>query len=416
MLQSNLFTKTRREDPKDEVAKNAKLLIRGGFINKEMAGVYSFLPLGLRVLNKITGIIREEMNAVGGQEISMTALQNLDVWKKTGRADDEVVDVWFKTNLKEGGELGLGFTHEEPITNMLLSHISSYRDLPISVFQFQTKFRNETRAKSGLIRGREFLMKDLYSFHGSLEEHNSFYDQAKQAYLNIFRRTGIGDQTYITFASGGSFSASSDEFQTLSEAGEDIIYLSREKNIAINKEVCTDELLAKMGINRESLEEVKSIEVGNIFHLGTKFSGPLALNFIDQAGEIKPVIMGSYGLGPSRLMGTIAEVLSDDKGIIWPKEVAPFDVHIIVIGGEDSEAMTEATKLASKLEASGLEVLLDDRDRPAGEKFADADLYGIPTRVVISPKTLEEGAIEVKDRKTGEVKKLSEEELLESFK
>jgi len=415
-LQSNLFTKTRREDPKDEVAKNAKLLIRGGFINKEMAGVYSFLPLGLRVLNKITGIIREEMNAVGGQEISMTALQNLDVWKKTGRADDEVVDVWFKTNLKEGGELGLGFTHEEPITNMLLSHISSYRDLPISVFQFQTKFRNETRAKSGLIRGREFLMKDLYSFHGSLEEHNSFYDQAKQAYLNIFRRTGIGDQTYITFASGGSFSASSDEFQTLSEAGEDIIYLSREKNIAINKEVCTDELLAKMGINRESLEEVKSIEVGNIFHLGTKFSGPLALNFIDQAGEIKPVIMGSYGLGPSRLMGTIAEVLSDDKGIIWPKEVAPFDVHIIVIGGEDSEAMTEATKLASKLEASGLEVLLDDRDRPAGEKFADADLYGIPTRVVISPKTLEEGAIEVKDRKTGEVKKLSEEELLESFK
>ena len=416
MLQSNLFTKTRREDPKDEVAKNAKLLIRGGFINKEMEGVYSFLPLGLRVLNKITGIIREEMNAVGGQEISMTALQNLDVWKKTGRADDEVVDVWFKTNLKEGGELGLGFTHEEPITNMLLSHISSYRDLPISVFQFQTKFRNETRAKSGLIRGREFLMKDLYSFHGSLEEHNSFYDQAKQAYLNIFRRTGIGDQTYITFASGGSFSASSDEFQTLSEAGEDIIYLSREKNIAINKEVCTDELLAKMGINRESLEEVKSIEVGNIFHLGTKFSGPLALNFIDQAGEIKPVIMGSYGLGPSRLMGTIAEVLSDDKGIIWPKEVAPFDVHIIVIGGEDSEAMTEATKLASKLEASGLEVLLDDRDRPAGEKFADADLYGIPTRVVISPKTLEEGAIEVKDRKTGEVKKLSEEELLESFK
>lgn len=415
-MQSNLFTKTRREDPKDEVAKNAKLLIRGGFINKEMAGVYSFLPLGLRVLNKITGIIREEMNAVGGQEISMTALQNLDVWKKTGRADDEVVDVWFKTNLKEGGELGLGFTHEEPITNMLLSHISSYRDLPISVFQFQTKFRNETRAKSGLIRGREFLMKDLYSFHGSLEEHNSFYDQAKQAYLNIFRRTGIGDQTYITFASGGSFSASSDEFQTLSEAGEDIIYLSREKNIAINKEVCTDELLAKMGINRESLEEVKSIEVGNIFHLGTKFSGPLALNFIDQAGEIKPVIMGSYGLGPSRLMGTIAEVLSDDKGIIWPKEVAPFDVHIIVIGGEDSEAMTEATKLASKLEASGLEVLLDDRDRPAGEKFADADLYGIPTRVVISPKTLEEGAIEVKDRKTGEVKKLSEEELLESFK
>jgi prolyl-tRNA synthetase len=416
MLQSKLFTRTRREDPKDEVAKNAKLLIRGGFINKEMAGVYSFLPLGLRVLNKIEGIIREEMNAIGGQEISMTALQNLEVWKKTGRDSDDIVDVWFKTELKDGGKLGLGFTHEEPITEMVRSHIKSYRDLPVLVYQFQTKFRNETRAKSGLIRGREFLMKDLYSFHQSNESHQEFYDRAKQAYFNIFARAGIGETTFVTRASGGTFSSSSDEFQTVCEAGEDVIYLARDKKIAINKEVCTDEVLSEMGISRAELEEVKAVEVGNIFHLGTKFSGPLGLCFVDDKGESKPVIMGSYGLGPARLMGTIVEVLADQKGIVWPKEVAPFDVHIVAIGYEDSAVKYAADQLAGELETNGFETLLDDREASAGEKFGDADLLGIPTRVVISPKTIEDGKLEVKDRRSGEVKKISAAELLDRLK
>lgn len=412
MLQSKLFTKTRREDPKDEVAKNARLLIRAGFINKEMAGVYSFLPLGLRVLNRINAIIREEMDAIGGQEIHMSALQNPEPWKKTGRFSDEVVDNWFKTKLKDGGELGLGFTHEEPLTSLMRNHINSYKDLPALPYQIQTKFRNEERAKSGLMRGREFLMKDLYSFHANVDGHDAFYEQAKEAYLNIFRRAGIGDLTFVTFASGGSFAKYSHEFQTLCETGEDTIYLSREKGLAINKEVYNEEVLADLGVTKDELEEVAAVEVGNIFHLGTRFSDALDLSFIDESGADKPVVMGSYGIGPARLMGTIVETLADDKGIVWPKEVAPFDVHIVAIGGADSEALAAALSLAEKMEAKGLEVLIDDREASAGAKFSDADLLGIPIRVVLSPKTLEEGVLEVKDRASGEVKKISESELI----
>jgi len=415
MLQSKLFTKTRREDPKDEVAKNAKLLIRGGFINKEMAGVYSFLPLGLRVLNKINGIIREEMNSIGGQEVFLSALQNPEPWKKTGRWNEDVLDVWFKTIMKDGSEVGLGTTHEEPLTNLMLNHISSYKDLPLAVFQFQTKFRNEERAKSGLMRTREFLMKDLYSFHTSQEDLDSFYERAQVAYENIYRRTGLGDLTFATFASGGTFSKYSHEYQTVCESGEDTIYVSKENKIAVNLEVYNDEVLAELNLKKEDLKEKKAVEVGNIFKLGTKYSAAIGLEYTDEAGEKKPVIMGCYGIGPSRVMGTIVETLADDKGIVWPKEVAPFDAHLVVIGGEGSEAMTAAVKLAETLEAAGLEVLIDDRDKGAGEKFSDADLLGIPTRIVISPKTLEEGKIEVKDRATGEVKKLSESELLSLF-
>jgi len=415
MRQSQLFTKTRKEAPTGEVAKNAELLIRGGFIHKEMAGVYSYLPLGLRVIENIKQIIREEMNAIGGQEISMTALQDKNLWEKSNRWDDAVMDNWFKTKLKNGNELGLATTHEEPLTNILTEYISSYRDLPTYIYQFQTKFRNELRAKSGIMRGREFLMKDLYSFSKTEKEFKDFYEQCAEAYMKIFRRVGVGEITYRTFASGGSFSKFSDEFQTVTEAGEDTIYLNRKKNIAVNKEVYNDEILKDLGLSKSDLEEVKAIEVGNIFPLGTKFSDALGLTFTDESGEKNPVIMGSYGIGLGRLMGSIVEVLSDEGGIIWPREVAPFQAHLILLGQEDKvRSLAEETYKA--LTSKGIEVLYDDREARAGEKFADSDLIGIPTRIIVGDKTLGSKTFEVKDRVTGEISQKSLEELVSELK
>ncbi len=408
MKQSHLFTKTRREAPKDEVAKNAQLLIRAGFINKEMAGVYSYLPLGLRVLNKIVGIIREEMNAIGGQEVSLTALQDKKNWEISGRWNDAVVDNWFKTTLKNGTELGLGFTHEEALTALMRDHIRSFRDLPVAAYQFQTKFRNEARAKSGIMRGREFLMKDLYSFCRDQKEQDAFYEKAKQAYVRIFDRLGIGAETYITFASGGSFSKYSHEFQTVTEAGEDLIYVHEGKKIAVNKEVLNDEVLADLGIDRAELVEKKAVEVGNIFSLGTKFSEPLGLVYTNEAGKPTPVVMGSYGIGPGRVMGTIVEVHADDKGLVWPEAVAPFAVHLIALNKKSADGAEDVVKKAAdelyeKLTKKGVEVLYDDRDATAGEKFGDSDLIGIPVRYTLSMKTFAEDSIEKKDRLTGKV-------------
>ncbi len=413
MRQTQLFTKTKKEAPTDEVSRNAELLIRAGFIDKEMAGVYNFLPLGQAVVKKIENIIREEMNAIGGQEITMSSLQNKETWEKTNRWSDEVVDNWFKTKLKNETELGLGFTHEEPITNMLKGFISSYRDLPVFVYQFQTKFRNETRAKSGIMRTREFVMKDLYSFSENEKEHNEFYEKAKNAYLNIFKRVGIGHITYLTFASGGVFSKYSHEFQTLTGAGEDIIYIDRDKNIAINKEVYTDEVIENLGLNKDNLVEEKAVEVGNIFTLGTRFSDALDLKYQDENGEKKSVFMGSYGIGPARIMGTIVETLSDDKGIIWPETVAPFLVHLLVLG-EDEEVLTEANKIYEELLKNKTEVLFDDRlGLSPGEKFADADLLGMPIRLVVSSRSLKENGIEYKRRNEEKGKIISLAELLE---
>jgi len=390
MRQSELFTKTRKEAPADEVAKNAILLSRAGFIHKEMAGVYSFLPLGLRVLNKINSIIREEMNKLGSQELSLTALQNPEIWKKSERWEQ---DVWFKTSLSGGGEVGLGWTQEEEITRIMSRYISSYKDLPTSAYQIQTKFRNEERVKSGIMRGREFLMKDLYSFHEDEKCLDEFYDRAKGAYKNVFDRVGLGDKTYITFASGGAFSKYSHEFQTVSGSGEDTIYLSSEKNIAINKEVYAEEVLSDLELNKDALKEEKAIEVGNIFKLGTKFSSVLDLNFTDKEGNKKPVVMGCYGIGPSRLVGAVAEILSDEKGLVWPEEVAPFAVHLISLGKNE-----EAQKIYENLCDAGVEVLYDDREASAGEKFADSDLIGIPLRAIISEKSLAAGGVEIKKR------------------
>lgn len=397
MKRSQMFIKTRRDAPADEAAKNAQLLIRAGFVHKEMAGVYSYLPLGLKVLNNISEIIREEMNAIDGQEILMPALQVKERYEATDRWSDEVVDNWFKTQLANGSELGLGFSHEENLVPLLKNFLNSYKDLPLAVYQIQNKFRNELRSKSGLMRGREFLMKDLYSFSLSPEQHDAYYERAKQAYKNVFERVGLGDRTFMTFASGGSFSKFSHEYQTLSEAGEDTIYLSRDKAVAINKEVYTDEVIAELGLDKSQLEEVKAIEVGNIFSLGTKFSDPFELAVPDEKGQLQTLIMGCYGIGVSRLMGTIAELMSDEQGLVWPENIAPARVYLAQIGNDDS-VVSAADELYSSLNAHGIEVLYDDRDVRPGEKFADAELMGIPYRVVVSAKTLEQGKIELKKR------------------
>jgi len=401
MRQSHLFTKTRKSPPKDEVAKNAELLIRGGYIHKEMAGVYSYLPLGLRVFNKIIQIIREEMNAIGGQEIALSALQSPTVWKESGRWSDEAIDVWFKTELKGGGELGLATTHEEPLTALIAEYVQSYKDLPKYVYQFQTKFRNELRAKSGILRTREFVMKDLYSFSKDEREFRTFYEQCAKAYEKIFARVGIGGITYRTFASGGSFSKYSDEFQCLCDAGEDIVYVHEKKKLAVNREVYKDEVLQDLGMKKDELVEKKAIEVGNIFPLGTRFSEALGLKYKDEKGAEIPAVMGSYGIGPGRLMGTIVEALSDDKGIVWPEEVAPFAVHLIAITGGNKDVAAEADRLYELLQENRVEVLFDDRDLRAGEKFADSELIGIPKRVIISEKTMAEGGVEVAPRTGG---------------
>lgn len=407
MLQSALFTKTRREAPKDEVSKNAQLLIRAGYIHKEMAGVYSYLPLGLQVLKKIENIIREEMNAIGGQEVLLTTLQDPKVWQASGRWSDKEVDIWFKSKLAGGGEVGIANTHEEPLANLLTQHVHSHKDLPLYIYQIQNKFRNELRAKSGLIRGREFIMKDMYSFVRSEEELLRFHEKCAGAYMKIFSRVGTGELTYRTFASGGSFSKYSDEFQTLSGAGEDTIYVDKGKRIGVNKEVYTDEVLHDLGLSKDSLQEERAIEVGNIFKLGTRFSNAAGLFFKDESGNEQPVIMGSYGIGLGRLMGTIVEVLSDEKGIVWPRSVSPFVFHLVSLPGAKEQSET----LYKTLMKEHIEVLFDDRPVQAGEKFSDSDLIGIPYRIVMSEKNAERGRYEIAERKTGKAKEVTEKEL-----
>lgn len=416
MRQTKLFTKTRKEAPADEASKNAELLIRAGFVHKEMAGVYAYLPLGLRVMNKISNIIRDEMNKLGALEMKLTVLQDPEVWKKTDRWNDDVVDNWFKTKLKNDTELGLGFTHEEPLTDVLKNHISSYKDLPIAAYQIQAKFRNELRAKSGVMRGREFLMKDMYSFSKSEEEHNAFYKEVQKAYKRAYDRLGIGHLTYMTFASGGTFAKYSHEFQTLTAAGEDVIYVDEETGLAVNHEVLNDEVLSSLNLTRSKLVENKAVEVGNIFTLGYKYSEPLGLTFTDADGTKKPVFMGSYGMGPSRIMGTIAEVLSDDKGLIWPKEVAPFLVHLISAGADDDAVRTKADELYDLLVANNIDVLYDDRDISAGAKFSDSDLIGIPFRVIVGKRSLESGDIELKERRDEKTRMIRPEDLLSELK
>jgi len=413
MRQSQLFTKTRKEAPKDEVSKNAQLLIRAGYAYKEMAGVYGYLPLGLRVLENIKRIVREEMNKLGGQELVMTSLQRKELWESTDRWDDKKVDVWFKSELKAGGEVGFGWSHEEPITEMMKQYLTSYRDLPAYVYQFQTKMRNELRAKSGIMRGREFVMKDMYSYTTDKEAHQKFYDSAIDAYHRVYQRLGLGDRTFLTFASGGAFTQFSHEFQTICDAGEDTVYLHPAKKIAINKEVLQDEVLAQLGVRREELEEVKAVEVGNIFDFGGVKSEQMGLYYQNEAGDKTPVHLGSYGIGVTRLMGTMVEVFADAKGIVWPENVAPFDVHLVELSNDNDDVAADAKELYRELTEAGVQVLWDDRPSVrAGEKFADSDLIGIPLRIVVSEKTLAAGKYECVERATGKVEHKSLSELI----
>jgi prolyl-tRNA synthetase len=414
MRRSQLFTKTRHDAPADEVAKNAQLLIRAGFIHKEMAGVYAYLPLGLRVLEKIKQIVREEMNAIDSQELIMTNLQHKDIWETTGRWDEKVVDVWFKTQLQNGTPLGLAWSHEEPITNMMKSYISSYRDFPVSVYQFQTKLRNELRSKSGIMRGREFVMKDMYTYARSSEELEKLYSQAKEAYLRVFDRIGLGEITYITAASGGAFTKYSHEFQTITEAGEDVIYVNKEKKVAINEEVYTDEDLAELGLEKGHLEKVVAAEVGNIFNFGTEKSEQLGLYFTDEEGQEKPVYLGSYGIGITRLMGVVAERFADEKGLVWPKNIAPFDVYLARLGNSE-EIVKNADEIYSRLTDSGISVIYDDRDERAGAMLKDADLIGTPYRLVISDKTIAQNSVEIKRRTQDDVQLIPVSEVVNSL-
>lgn len=412
MRVSENFTKTLKNAPADEVAKNAQLLIRAGYVYKEMAGVYAYLPLGLRVVEKIKQIVREEMNAIRSNELIMTGLQRKDIWETTGRWDDEVVDVWFKTKLQDDTELGLGWSHEEPIVEMLKQYVQSYKDLPISLYQFQTKLRNELRAKSGIMRGREFVMKDMYSFHASAEDLDKYYNQAIEAYKRVYDRLGIGEDTYVTFASGGAFTKFSHEFQTICDAGEDIIYLHREKNLAVNEEVI-DEAIKELEITRDELEKVKTAEVGNIFNFGSQKSDEMGLKYADASDAQQSVYMGSYGIGITRVMGVLVEKLADEKGIVWPEAVAPYKVYLVSIG---KHGAAEAEKLYDELQQAGVEVLYDDRDERPGAKFADSELLGMPYRLTVSDRGVEAGEYELTNRGNGETKKLTREHIIDTLK
>jgi len=378
MKQTDLLVKTIKENPKDEKSINAQLLVRAGFVDKLGAGIYSYLPLGLRVLEKIKKIVREEINNIGGQEVLMPSLLPKENWEKTGRWK---VPEMYKI---EEEKIGLGWTHEEIVTPLVKKYISSNKDLPKYIYQIQSKFRNEPRAKSGLLRGRDFIMKDLYSFHNSQEDLDNYYEKVKEAYFKIYERCGIKDKTFYTLATGGEFSSNfSHEFQTITEAGEDIIYICKKCGASFNKEVFENECTC----GNKDFEEKKSIEVGNIFKLGDKYSS--IFDFKDD--NKKNIIMGCYGLGVTRLMGAIVEVFNDERGIIWPKEISPFNVHLIALNVDGKEVY-------DVLQKEGIEVLYDDRVKSAGEKLADCDLIGNYLRIIVSEKTLKESSVEIKRR------------------
>lgn len=413
MRQSALFSKTRKEVPKDETSKNAEFLIRGGYVEKLAAGIYTFLPLGFRVLKKIEQIIREEMEAVGGQEILMPALQPAEHWKTTGRWD--TLDVLFRfTSFYTKADYVLAPTHEEVVSPLAKSQNLSYRDLPRYIFQIQTKFRDERRAKSGILRGREFIMKDFYSLHRDAADLNAYYEKMKDAYLKIFRRAGLGHITYLTYASGGSFSKYSHEFQTLSAAGEDIICLCKKCDVAINKEIVSEHNGCAECGNGDLVEE-KSIEVGNIFKIGVKYSQPFNLTYRAEDGSDKDVVMGCYGIGLGRLMGTVVEAHHDDAGIVWPESVAPYRAHILSLG-QSPEVVSAAEALYEKMISAKIETFYDDRlTVSAGEKLKDADLLGLPYRVVVSDKTAAKGKFEMKKRAADRPELLTVRELLDTL-
>jgi len=401
MLQSQLFTRTSKETSKEEVSKTAQLLIRAGFVDKLAAGVYTFLPLGLKVLEKTKRIISEEMEKLSAQKIIMPTLVPKKNWQATERWDS--LDVLFKLKSRTGLKYGLGPTHEEVVVPLIKKHTFSYKELPLAVFQIQDKFRDELRAKSGLLRTREFSMKDLYSFHSSEKDLDRFHEKVKKSYLRIFEKLGIADQTYFTLAPGGTFSKYSYEFQTVASVGEDTIYICPKCKVAINQELIKENPEC-WNCGGKLSEKKKAIETANIFKLKEKYTKPFDFKFTDKDGKKKLVMMGCYGMGISRLMGAVVEVSHDEKGMIWPESIAPFEFHLISIG-EKKKVRDVADSIYKTLQKEGVEVIYDDRqDKGSGEKFADCDLIGIPYRVLVSEKTLEKGSVEIKKRNSKEVR------------
>lgn len=383
MKYSQLFGKTLRDDPRDEVSTNAKLLLRAGLISKELAGVYNYLPLGLLVLKKISDIVREEMNAIDGQELLLSSLQNKLNWEKTGRWSS--FDALFKIKSRFDHQYALGPTHEEVLVPLVKQFVSSYKDLPLSLYQIQTKFRDEERAKSGILRGREFLMKDMYSFHATEEDFKEYYEKVKQAYQKVFK--GVGLSAIETQASGGTFSKFSHEYQVIAKAGEDEIIYCPGGDFSANVDVSEVKEGKQCDLGHGKLKKAKAIEVGNIFPLKTKFSDAFGLTYKNKEGKNIPVVMGCYGIGISRLMGALVEVHHDEKGIMWPEEVAPYQVYLVGIMNQESGIKNRTKEVYEKLTKAGIEVLFDDREASVGEKLADADLIGIPVRLVVSEKT-----------------------------
>jgi prolyl-tRNA synthetase len=394
MYQSDLISKTRKQISQNEESLNAQILIKAGFIEQIMAGVYAYLPLGLKVIQNIESIVREELTKIEAQELLLPALQPKSYWEKTGRWD--TLDVLYRfTSYYTSTELALGSTHEEIITPIARNFIQSYQDLPLATYQIQTKFRDEKRAKSGILRGREFIMKDLYSFHSSESDLDKYYELVTQAYMNIYKRLGIGDITLKTYASGGTFSKYSHEFQTISDIGEDIIFVCEKCNIAINQEIIADQNNCPE-CNNNDLIQKQAIEVGNIFKLQTKYSEAFDLNFMNEKGESQFVIMGCYGIGISRLMGTLVEVFAKDESKMnWPAEISPFDIHLIALNTDSQEVLQKAEKLYHNLQKQGQSVLFDNRNERPGIKFAEADLIGIPKRIILSTKTLAQNGVEI---------------------
>lgn len=411
MRQSELFVKTRRTPPRDETFNNAKLLIRGGFIDKLLAGVYTYLPAGLRTLRKIERIVREEINSLGAQEILMPTLHPKQNWQTTGRWD--TMDDLYKLSDLSGREFALGGTHEEVIVPLVKQFVASYKDLPFSVYQIQNKFRMELRAKSGVLRGREFIMKDLYSFHSDEEDFEKFYARVRDVYHTIFKRVGIGEQTYFTFAAGGSFSRYSHEFQTVASAGEDIIYICKNCRTAINREIIGKQKCCPK-CAKKSFAKERAIEVGNIFPLKTRFSDSFGLVFKDKKGKTHPVLMGCYGIGLGRLLATVVEIHHDESGIVWPASIAPWHIHLITLGN-DRQLLKHTESVYNRLKRQNFEVFWDDRDESAGVKLTDSDFMGIPVRLVISHKT-GVAKIEYKKREEKRTKVLNWESLLAQLK
>ena len=409
MKLSSSFFHTSQTDSGDSENINYRLLTRGGYIDQVMAGAYSYLPLGLKVLRKIEQIVREEMNALGASELLMPVLQPASIWKTSGGWDS--IDILFKLKSRTGKDYALAQSAEEVVTQLVLSRYQSHKDLPAAVYQIHWKYRDELRAKSGIMRGREFYMKDMYSFHADQADFEQYYQRVKEVYLRIYQRMGLTAKT--TEASGGTFTDKiSYEFMVLTDAGEDEIYYCDSCDFAVNTEIAKVE---KGGdcprCNQDQLKQARASEVGNVFDLGQKFPRAFGLTFQDGNNKQQYPVMGCYGIGISRLMGVIVEKYNDEKGILWPASVAPAQAHLIVLG-DSAKVKKAADDLYEDLKAANIEVIYDDRTVSAGTKFADGDLLGAPKRLVISSKTLEEDSVEVKGRQEADATMLKRKEVV----